>query len=145
MQAAAALRPAPEPETVPIEWLPDELLELLFRFADPKSLLMAIPAVSARGGRGNVVTPTSRPGGTRWADALRARASVLDWRARPLWDREAAGGTRWFPCVHCLACLRSFRWRPRGDLGLPGLQAMAGRVLVDAGGDRGRGLGDARG
>ena len=31
----------------PIERLPDEVLALLFRFADPKTLLMVIPAVSA--------------------------------------------------------------------------------------------------
>ena len=54
MQTAAAavrIRPGLGPETVQIEWLPDEVLELLFCFADPKTLLMTIPAVSAWGGR----------------------------------------------------------------------------------------------
>jgi len=46
----------------PIERLPDEVLALLFRFVDPKTLLMAIPAVSAWSERGRAVTPSSQPG-----------------------------------------------------------------------------------
>ena len=84
MQAAAALmEPGPELEMmVPVERLPDEVLELLFRFVEPKTLLMVVPAVSARGGRqrGGVATPSSRSAAARGGDAL--RASGLDWRER---------------------------------------------------------------
>ena len=51
MQAAAALMRF-GPETAPIEWLPDEVLALMFHILDPKTLMMAIPAVSVWGARG---------------------------------------------------------------------------------------------
>ena len=81
MQATAALVEAgPERETVPVEWLPDEVLELLFRFADPKALLMVVPAVSARGGR------------QRGDAQLSARGCA--WGRRPLQECGwLAGGT----------------------------------------------------
>ena len=53
---AAALRSGLEPDTGLIKRLPDEVLALLFRFLDPKTLVMAIPAVSAcAGGTGMMV------------------------------------------------------------------------------------------
>ena len=51
MQAAELPGSAPEPGTAPVDCLPDELLALLFRLLDSKTLLVAVPAVSARGGR----------------------------------------------------------------------------------------------
>ena len=46
------MEPGPELEImVPVERLPGEVLELLFRLLDSKTLVMVIPAVSARGGR----------------------------------------------------------------------------------------------
>ena len=51
----------------PIEWLQDEVLELLFRFLDPKTLLMAVSAVSAWPGRrqhGDAHSPLSARGCT---------------------------------------------------------------------------------
>ena len=49
MQTAevVALGSGGESETAPIEWLPDTVLELLLRFLDSKTLVMAVPAVSA--------------------------------------------------------------------------------------------------
>ena len=52
MQAAAALRPGPGPDRGPIERLPDEMLALLFHFLDPRTLAMAVSAVSAWGREG---------------------------------------------------------------------------------------------
>ena len=82
MQATAALVEAgPERETVPVEWLPDEVLELLFRFADPKTLLMVVPAVSARAGRQRGDTQLSVRV-CAWGRCPPRGASVLDWRGR---------------------------------------------------------------
>ena len=47
--AGALMASGPGPQAAPIEWLPDEVLDLLFRFVDTKALVMAVPAVSARG------------------------------------------------------------------------------------------------
>ena len=62
--AAGALRSGAGAEPALIMSLPDEVLALLFRFLDPKTLLMVVPAVSARGGRqrGNAHSPRSARG-----------------------------------------------------------------------------------
>ena len=73
MQAAAAAlvrsRPELELEMAPIERLPDEVLELLFRLLDSKTLAMAIPAVSAWA-HACGATPSCRPESARWAGVL---------------------------------------------------------------------------
>ena len=56
MQAAAAAEPDPA-EPAPIEWLPGELVAVVFCFVDIKTLMMTIPSVSGAfewglGGRG---------------------------------------------------------------------------------------------
>ena len=50
--AAAAVRSGLEPATAPIERLPD-VLALLFRHLDSKTLMMAVAAVSAWGNAGS--------------------------------------------------------------------------------------------
>ena len=45
MQAAAAAAAA-EPAAAPIEWLPRELVAVVFCFVDIKTLMMTIPSVS---------------------------------------------------------------------------------------------------
>ena len=71
MQATAALmEPGPELEMmVPVERLPDEVLELLFRFLDSKALSMTVPAVSAGGGWQLVGAPCLVTS-ARWTAAL---------------------------------------------------------------------------
>ena len=83
MQATAALMEAgTELEiVVPVERLPDEVLEVLFRFVDPKTLLVVVPAVSARGGRQLGDTQLSARG-CAWGRCPPRGASVLDWRGR---------------------------------------------------------------
>ena len=72
MQAAAL---GSEPGTAPIARLPDEVLGLLFCFLDPKTLVMAVPAVSAWGGR-----EKTGEGGRRHGDAqLSARKCTSCW------------------------------------------------------------------
>ena len=64
------------------EGLPDEVLALLFRFLDPKTLLMAVPAVSAWGGPARRC-PALGSGSGRWAGVL--RKSAVDFPCSPPW------------------------------------------------------------
>ena len=75
----------PEPETAPIVRLPDEVLALLFHFLGSKTLLMAVPAVSARvrgQAGGSVLAPSRRSASASWAAALRTGAG--GWKERVL-------------------------------------------------------------
>ena len=67
----------------PIEWLPDEVLELLFRFLDPKTLLMAVSAVSAWSGRRQHGDAPLLARGCSLGRRPLQECGVVDWRG---WD-----------------------------------------------------------